>query len=137
MRDRSDALKRARFSLKIDVKPEDIDELGHVNNVVYLQWAQLVAASHWQELSTPEIRSRHLWVALRHEIDYISPAFLNDVVIGYTWVSSVDGVRSVRHVDFYRSDKCLARAQTNWCLLDAATLKPTRIAQGIKALLEH
>jgi acyl-CoA thioester hydrolase len=134
-KDPSEAAKKARFNLRIDVTPEDIDELGHVNNVVYLRWVQLVASTHWNELSTDEVRSRNLWVALRHEIDYLSPAFPGDEVTGYTWVSAVEGAKSIRHVEFYRGEKCLAKAKTNWCLLDSVTLKPKRIGQDIKILL--
>jgi acyl-CoA thioester hydrolase len=134
--DHSEVLKKARFNLAIKVKPEDIDGLGHVNNVVYLGWVQLVAATHWNSLTTPEIRSKNIWVALRHEVDYLNPAFLGDEIMGYTWVSSLEGVKSIRHVEFYRSEKCLAKAKTNWCLLDAGTLKPRRIGQDIKILLE-
>jgi len=128
--------KKAKFKLRIDVKPEDIDELGHVNNVVYLGWVQLVASTHWHKLSTDEIKSKNIWVAVRHEIDYVNPAFLGDEIIGYTWVSSLEGAKSIRHVEFYLGEKCLAKAKTNWCLLDAATLKPKRIGQDIKTLLE-
>ena len=134
--DHSEVLKKARFNLAIDVRPEDIDELGHVNNVVYLGWVQLVAATHWNTLSNPEIRSKNIWVALRHEIDYVSPAFLGDEIRGYTWVSTLEGAKSIRHVEFYLGEKCLAKAKTNWCLLDAGTLKPKRIGQDIKTLLE-
>ena len=126
-------LENAKFSLKIHVQPEDIDELNHVNNVVYLRWVQQVAVAHWNSLPDNEIRAKHLWVALRHEIDYLSPAFLGDDVIGYTWVSSMEGAKSTRHVEFYLGDKCLAKAKTIWCLLDATTLKPKRIGQDIKA----
>jgi len=135
--DISEVTKKARFKLRIDVKPEDIDELGHVNNVVYLGWVQLVAATHWNSLSTPEMRSKNIWVALRHEIDYVNPAFVGDEVWGYTWVSSMEGVKSIRHVEFYLAEKCLAKAKTNWCLLDAVSLKPKRIGQEIKSLLER
>ena len=134
--DLAEVAKKAKFNLKIEVKPEDIDELGHVNNVVYLRWVQLVAATHWNLLSTDEIRLKNIWVALRHEIDYISPAFLGGEIIGYTWVSSLEGAKSIRHVEFYFGEKCLAKAKTNWCLLDATTLKPKRIGQDIKTLLE-
>jgi acyl-CoA thioester hydrolase len=133
--DLTEVTQKASFHLRIDVRPEDIDELGHVNNVVYLRWVQLVASTHWDELSTQEIRSRNLWVALRHEIDYLSPALPSDEVTGYTWVSAIEGVKSIRHVEFYRGEKCLAKAKTNWCLLDAVTLKPRRIGQDIKILL--
>ena len=30
----------ARFDLPIRIAPADIDELGHVNNVVYVRWVQ-------------------------------------------------------------------------------------------------
>jgi acyl-CoA thioester hydrolase len=134
--DHSEALRCARFNLRIEVKPEDIDELGHVNNVVYLRWAQHVAAAHWNVLASDEIRTQNLWVALRHEIDYLNPAFLGDDVIGYTWVSAVEGAKSIRHVEFYREEKCLAKVKTNWCFLDASTMKPKRISQDLKALFE-
>ncbi len=131
-----EAKSKAKFQLKIEVQPEDIDELDHVNNVVYLRWVQLVASAHWNTLSTIEIRSKYLWVALRHEIDYLNPGFLKDPIDGYTWVSSIDGAKSTRHVEFYVGEKCLAKAKTNWCLLDGATLRPKRIGQDIKTLLE-
>ncbi|HLZ15785.1 MAG TPA: thioesterase family protein [Cyclobacteriaceae bacterium] len=134
MKQRSEALKRARFNLKIDVKPKDIDDLGQVNNAVDPQWVQLAAASHWNALSTTDkIRSTCLWVALRHKIDYISPAFLGDVIAGYTWVSAVDGVRSLRHVEFYRGRQVSGKSTDK---IGAATLKPRRIGHDIKALLE-
>ena len=125
---------RPKFSLKITVKPEDIDEMNHVNNIVYLRWAQQVAAAHWNRLITSEMQSKYQWVALRHEIDYLSPAFLGDELVGQTWVNAMDGVKSIRHVEFYRGEKCLAKAITHWCLLDASTLKPKRIGQDIKVL---
>jgi acyl-CoA thioester hydrolase len=134
--DLSEVTKKAKFNLKIVVKPEHIDELGHVNNVVYLGWVQLVAATHWNTLSNPDVRSKNIWVALRHEIDYVNPAFIGEEVVGYTWVSSVDGAKSTRHVEFYIGDKCLAKAKTSWCFLDAVTQKPRRIGQDIKSLLE-
>jgi len=132
--DLSEVVKLAKFKVTIVVKAKDIDELGHVNNVVYLDWVQLVSAAHWSKLSTAEIRSKYLWVALRHEIDYLNPAFLDDEVTAYTWVSAIDGAKSTRHVEFYRDDKCLSKAKTNWCLLDAATLKPKRIGDDMKTL---
>lgn len=133
--DLSEILKKGPFNLSIRVVPEDIDGLGHVNNVVYLAWVQLVAATHWHNLTTPDIRSKNIWVALRHEIDYLNPAFLGDEISGFTWVATAEGVKSTRHVVFYRGEKCLAKAKTDWCLLDTATLKPKRIGQDIKTLL--
>ena len=64
------------FELAITIKPSDIDELGHVNNVVYLSWVQDVAIAHWNFLTTHAHRAKYVWVALRHEIDYKAEAVL-------------------------------------------------------------
>ena len=36
----------AIFDLALTVSAEHIDQLGHVNNVVYVQWMQDVASKH-------------------------------------------------------------------------------------------
>src|SRR5439155_1120943 len=70
------------------VEPGDIDDLGHVNNVVYLRWVQDVAAAHWEATIAPEERVDVAWVVLRHEIDYQHPAVLGDQVVARTWVGT-------------------------------------------------
>src|SRR5579871_5147402 len=132
----SEGSQAGQFTLEIQVQSKDIDELNHVNNVVYLQWVQNVAAAHWNELASAEIKAAHVWVALRHEIDYVNPAFLGDKVTARTWVSSVEGARSTRHVEFHTNGKCLAKATTHWCLLDATSFKPKRIGPEIRKALE-
>ena len=42
-----------RFELSIKVQEADIDQLGHVNNVVYVRWVQDAAVAHWRALATP------------------------------------------------------------------------------------
>jgi acyl-CoA thioester hydrolase len=124
------------FQLIISVQPADIDELNHVNNVVYLRWVQEVAAAHWEAIASREMREKYSWVVLRHEIDYKNPAFLGDALLAQTWVSSCEGVRSVRNVKIYQSNsgKLVAEANTTWCLLDAQTAKPRRIEDDIKSI---
>lgn len=120
----------------ITVIPQDLDELNHVNNVVYLRWVQDTAAAHWNNLMTEAIRRQFLWVVLRHEIDYKNAAVLNDEISAKTWVSSVDGPKSVRIVQLFRKSdgKLLAEAKTTWCLLNVHTYKPVRIGDGIKEM---
>lgn len=120
------------FECEIEVKPDDIDELGHVNNVVYLRWVQQVASAHWQSKALSAITDKYLWVVLRHEIDYLKPALLQDKIKAQTWVSSMDGVKSIRNVKFISNGNELAVAKTIWCLLDAKSMKPKRIGDDIK-----
>ena len=88
-----------RFSHPVNIGPEDFDELGHVNNVVYIRWVQEVSASHWLHVAPEEIRQRYRWVVLRHEIDYRNPVFLLDEIVGTTWIGEHHGARFERFVD--------------------------------------
>ena len=118
----------------ITVKESEIDSLNHVNNVVYLQWVNDVSALHWKMLSNDEINSKYIWVAVRHEIDYIKPAFLNENITIKTWIATLKGVKSIRNVEIYRKDQLLAKSKTTWVLLDAKTQKITRIPKEIEML---
>lgn len=126
-----------KFSLQIQVQESDIDELGHVNNVVYLRWVQEVAAAHWEHAASVTIKTRYVWVVLRHEIDYLRPAFRSESITGYTWVGEHKGAKFERFVSLYRTgtDELLAKAKTTWCLLDSATMRPKRIEEEILSIL--
>jgi acyl-CoA thioester hydrolase len=124
------------FDINIKVGVNDIDALQHVNNVVYLRYVQEVAQSHWDSIASDEMKKKYSWVVLRHEIDYRNPAFLGDELIARTWVSSCEGVRSVRNVKLYQSTshKLVVETKTTWCLLDAQTMKPKRIEDDILSI---
>jgi|APTNR8051073442_1049403.scaffolds.fasta_scaffold00003_390 acyl-CoA thioester hydrolase len=124
------------FELTLTVSAKDIDNLNHVNNVVYLQWVQDIASAHWDTIATNELKKKYSWVVLRHEIDYRNPAYLGDQLLVKTWVSSCEGVRSVRHVKFYQASSgvLVVETKTTWCLLDAQTMRPKRIEPDIKSI---
>ncbi len=117
------------------VVSEEIDNLNHVNNVVYVQWVQDIATLHWEYLVKDINAADVIWVLVKHEIDYIGQAVLNDEITLKTWVGETKGVKSVRHVEILKEDKLLAKSQTTWCLLNSKTLRPTRITEDIFNLL--
>ena len=121
------------FMHPIKVQESDIDELGHVNNVVYLRYVQEVAAAHWEQKTPEPVKKNYLWVVLRHEIDYHKPAFSGDELIGFTWVGEHNGAKIERFVSLYKkgSNKPLAEAKTIWCLLDADSMRPKRINEEV------
>lgn len=124
------------YTIELKVVKDDIDELNHVNNVVYLKWINMAATKHWKQLSDNKLNEQYCWVALRHEIDYLKPAFLNDVITVKTWVGATKGVKSIRYVEVYADDLLLTKAQTTWVLLDAKTMRPKRIQADILKILE-
>ncbi len=117
----------------IQILPADIDFMGHVNNARYLNWVQDAVVAHWEKLAPPSAVAEHLWVALKHEITYRKPAFLNDEVIATVVLDKVEGVRAFYSTLIKRGDELLAEVKSSWCCLDAQTLRPARIAKDIAA----
>jgi len=129
--------KKNNYVFSLLVGENEIDNLNHVNNIHYLQWVQNAAEKHWDLLSNTNLNSSYVWVVLRHEIDYLLSAKLNDVLTVETWIGESYGVKSERFVEIKKGTKLIAKAKTIWCLLDKKTMKPTRIPSEILKLLEY
>jgi acyl-CoA thioester hydrolase len=123
-----------RFELAIPVEAPDIDELGHVNNVVYLRWVQEAAVAHWRAAATAAQQADVAWVVVRHEIDYKHGARLGDGVIARTWVGTATAHTFERHTEILRGRdrRLLARARTLWCPIDIRSGRPTRVGSDIR-----
>lgn len=127
---------KVSFQHSFKVKLDHIDSLNHVNNIVYLRWVQEAAYLHWDKLATNEMKGQYVWMVLRHEIDYLDQAYVNDTITVYTWIEESSGVKSTRIVHIYHQDTCLTKSKTVFCLLDKETLKPKRIPDEILDLFK-
>lgn len=125
----------ARFSKTITAQPDDIDELGHVNNAVWVRWIQDVAVSHWAAVAPPEHRDAYVWVVTRHEIDYRGNVSAGETVTGETWVPDPPkGARFDRHMRFTGVDgRVKVEAVSTWAMLDRATGRLVRVRPEIAA----
>ncbi len=121
------------FELEIAVRPDDIDLLEHVNNVIYLRWVQDAAVAHWVAAANDKEKAALLWVVVRHEIDYKRPATAADVVIARTWVGEADQRTFERHTEIIRKrdNKLLARARTLWRPIDAVSRHPIAVDEQV------
>lgn len=113
----------------------DIDANGHVNNVVYLAWAQTLAIAHWDSAATAEESANWAWIALRHEVDYRRALLPGETAHGRTWVSDkAEGPRFDRFVRIDGPDGAMcAQVRTVWCLIDKATGRPRRVPAELVA----
>ena len=109
-----------RYTQTITAGPDDIDELGHVNNAVWVRWIQDVAVAHWHALATPEQHAAYVWVITRHEIDYRGSVLAGETVTAETWVADAPkGARFDRLMRFTGADgRVKVDARTTWALLD-------------------
>jgi acyl-CoA thioester hydrolase len=118
-----------RFTRTFTALPEHIDELGHVNNTVWVQWIQDMATAHWDAVARPEDRAAFFWVVVRHEIDYRGNVSEGAEVTATTWIEGpAQGAKSVRRVEFTdATGKRLVSAATTWAMLDRASRPVARV----------
>lgn len=120
---------RQVFTLEFTPEPSDIDENGHVNNVVYLRWAQDMGTAHWRAKAPADAQAAWAWIALRHEVDYRRPLMPGETARGRTWVAeAADGPRFDRYIRIDGPDGAMcAQVVTTWVLIEQATGRPRRV----------
>jgi acyl-CoA thioester hydrolase len=124
------------FEYPLTVADDEIDELGHANNVAYLAWMQAAAIAHSTAQGWPGERYRQLgtgWVVRSHRINYLLPAFAGEELLIETWVATLKKVSSLRRYRILRraDRQLLAKAETDWAFVDYATAKPARVPAEI------
>ncbi len=121
---------------KRTVAKEDLDDLNHVNNVIYVQWTQDIAKEHWEVRASEELKQKFIWVVVRHEIDYKKQAFLGDEILVETYVGETTFVTSERYVNIKnaKTGEVLVAVKSLWCLLDAETKRPTKITEELRTV---
>ena len=115
---------RSVFRQTFKVPASAIDELGHVNNVVYLRWLLEAAVAHSNALGWDWERYRDLgagWVVRSHHLEYLRPSFEGEELELLTWVHSIGERSSSRRYQIRREGKEVLRAETVWTLVDFAT----------------
>ena len=121
------------FDLRIKVKPEHIDVLGHVNNVVYVQWMQDVASAHIETLGVgldQYLEMKHAMVAVEHHVQYRKAAMLDDDVILRTWLYEINALYSFRQYAFFnaKDQSLLFTGNTKWACIEIASGRPKRMS---------
>ncbi|MDP9086803.1 MAG: acyl-CoA thioesterase [Pseudomonadota bacterium] len=128
-------MTRPVFMREITATDADIDELGHVNNAVWVAWIQDVAVAHWDAVADAAHRDAYFWVVIRHEIDYLRAVLPGETVMARTWVGEAPkGARFDRHMEFTGADgKLRVRATTVWAIIDKAAGRPIRVPTEVIA----
>jgi acyl-CoA thioester hydrolase len=124
------------YRLELIVGDGDVDMLGHASNIAFVRWIQEIAISHSAAVGfdfDAYQRLGSVFVVVRHEVDYVRPALLGDVIDARTWIASVMVAKCQRATELVRrSDgRLLARALTTWGFVDLTTLRPKRIHESL------
>lgn len=122
-----------RHTLTFAALPEHIDELGHVNNAVWVDWIQQIAIAHWTTVAAPEHQAQYVWVVTRHEIDYRGNVGVGATVTAETFIpTGPTGARFDRRVDFRDAGgKLIVSAKTTWAILERASGRLVRVPKEV------
>ena len=127
--------ERPVFEMRFTAAPEHIDELGHVNNAVWVRWMEEVAVTHWRTVASPEHNDAYFWVVVRHEIDYLRAVLEGELITARTWAGDEPkGAKFDRHIEFVGEDgKFRVRSRTHWAIIDKASGRPIRVPPEVVA----
>lgn len=121
------------FTVSTIVSGIEIDQLGHANNQVYLEWMMQAAYKHSESLGLSVDDYLSIGVAMvakKHEINYLSATYVNDSLIVGTWIATNDNrFKSTRKYQIIRMNdfKTILRATTDWVSLNIDNGKPQRM----------
>ncbi len=120
------------FTRNFTATPTDIDELGHVNNAVWVQWIQTLATDHWHAAATPEHIVAYVWVVIRHEIDYLGNLQDGEQVTARTSTANAPvGAKFDRFAEFTKDGRVVVRAKTTWAVLDRVSGRLIRVPKDV------
>ena len=124
------------FTYTITVAQSAIDEYGHVNNVIYVQWMQDAAIRQGESIPEYKQPENTGWYVREHRIEYITPAYLSDEIEVRTWLSEMKRVRAIRKYEFARKadGKVIVKGETQWVFVELTTGRPMAIPPEIQAL---
>jgi acyl-CoA thioester hydrolase len=123
------------YTVQFTVPESAMDQNGHVNNVMYVQWMQDIAVRHYQfiEGTIPMQAMGATWVVREHHVEYLVPAHAGEDIEIRTWVANIRRVRSLRKYQFVRKSdgQVLVRGETDWVYVDMETGQPRRIPEEV------
>lgn len=120
------------------VRSYELDSNGHVNNAVYLGWAEETTIRHAEAAGYGRDWARGKgggWVIRRSEVVYHAPALYGDVVQVSVRVELVKGARGVRrtHITRQPEGRLLAEVLTEWVWVRLSDGRPARVPAELVA----
>jgi acyl-CoA thioester hydrolase len=117
----------------------DIDELGHVGNLVYLRWVLDVAMAHSRSVGwnhAEYIALGAVFVVRRHEVDYVAQVREGEQLVAETWVSDWRQASCIRKTEIRRGEQVVARGATTWAFISLSSGRPQRIPDELLAIFK-
>ncbi len=135
----SDRERLLEHSARFRVRSYELDENGHVNNAVYVQWAEDLTADHAESGGFGRawtVERGGAWLVRRHEVTYHLPAARGDEIDARVRVLGLAGVRGLRHTTIHRAadSVLLAEVRSEWVWVRSSDGRPARVPADLQDL---
>lgn len=131
------------FVIEVVVAADQIDALGHANNVHYLDWLQQCAWAHSEARGFDAERMVALGYAMavrETRMKYIAATYRGDRLLVADWITASDGrLRAQRSFQIIREHDRLTvlRAVIDYVCISIATGKPSRMPEPFVVAYAH
>ncbi len=127
------------YTARWRVRTYELDSYGHVNNAVYLNWAEEIATEHAEAAGYGRewsARQGGGWVVRRSQISYHRPAMFGEDVELTVRVELVKGARGVRRTVIRRGAdaELLAEVRTEWVWVRLSDGRPAPVPKELVEL---
>ena len=124
------------FVIPIAVTTDLIDELGHTNNVHYLEWLHQCTWAHSAAVGYPPelMLATGCAMAVRDvRMSYLLATFASDQLWVGDWITHNDGrLRATRQFQIIRAQDhaCIMRAEIDYICINVSSGRPQRMPAG-------
>ena len=119
-----------------------IDFVGHVSNIVYIQWLENARVKLLEAMSIPVTALAHgegiVPVLTETTISYKKPFFLNNTVTVEVWISKLQNASAIMSFRFLNEkNEICAVAQQKGLFINRKTMRPTRLSPKNREAFER
>ena len=119
-----------RTECSLRVRSYECDIYGHANNANYLNYLEYARYEYLRDIGfdfAAATKTGYGVFVARVEIDYKTPAVMDDALSVSTWPVKKGAVSGTLAQEIRRGETLIAKAVVTWAFVDAKTGTPTRI----------
>ncbi len=123
--------------ISIQVRFNDLDGYGHVNNAVYLSYCEIARINCYSDIFSNSIENKMWFILVSSELQYKKFIKLEDKVYVKLWLSDAKGAVFTFEYEIHDGNgNIYATAQTRHTVYDAIKHRPVRVPKNILDELE-
>jgi acyl-CoA thioester hydrolase len=134
-------MANSRVRRNLDVYSFHIDNMGHVSNIVFIQWMEILRIALLEEVGLPlaEIAARGFGpVLVETQVSYRQQVRLGDKITGEIWLTELKGASATMAIQFANQDGLVVATGTQRGLfMEFESQRPKRLLPDERERFAH